>query len=317
MRFTLSVSKSIRSGLLASTLLLTGCGKDLEAASDLAEVGSALSDAMKSIDESTNGGSFALAPMPVRTKSWSECLIPSAMADILPPGGGSSCLTASTLGSCSSGMRTRTFSNCTTFVGRLTHSGSITLTWRDSNGAVINACGNLVSGSSITRTVSRTVTNARGGVLTVSSSGVTAYDTSVSFGEGQRLTKTANGASVAILGMSRRANSASGARLFDLSTRTSQDLVYTGTNRANRTLVSGTLQIFHNLANYTVTLTPTNVTWSAGCDTPTSGTFRGTLSGSQSGEIEVRFTGCGTQTVVQTKDGESAEVESTSDTSES
>jgi len=292
---------------------VTACGEKLTAATDLDEVGSTATDAMKSVDEATNGGSFAALDRRSPARKALDWLIPDALAG--------SCRTV-TLSTCLNGVRTRTFDSCTTGAGALTHTGAVTLTWRNAEDSLITDCrtgqsGALAEGSYITRTVERTITGRRGASIVVTSTDVTAYDTSVTFGSGQKLTKSSTGATVSILGMNRKATKADGTKVFDISTKTSEDLVYTGTSRATRVLTSGQIQIFHNLAQYTVTLTPNNVTWSADCDTPTSGSMKGTMSGSVTGEVEVTFTGCGTYSVVQSKDGETAETSGTSDTSDS
>jgi hypothetical protein len=99
--------------------------------------------------------------------------------------------------------------------------------------------------------------------------------------------------------MNRSAALPSGREIFDISTKTADGapLVVTGTSRGNRKIVSGTLEIYHNLAQYKSSVAFDNLQYSPACNEPVSGTVTGTVTGSKSGVFTMTFTDCGTATV--------------------
>jgi hypothetical protein len=194
---------------------------------------------------------------------------------IFPAAYAASCWTEP-FSACTADAETRTFSNCD--VGLDTIDGTVTLTFSDSTCALSSA------GDSVTRTGNFTATGFEGGTLTVSSPG-----------GGQQLTNNGAGAfSYDVLGMERVAVRPNGDQLFDISTSTSAPIGVTGLTRATRVANGGTLVVQHNLAKYTATLTPNDVTWAATCNCAVSGSFTGTLSGSRTGSYALELTGCGT-----------------------
>jgi hypothetical protein len=65
-------------------------------------------------------------------------------------------------------------------------------------------------------------------------------------------------------------------------------------------ITGGTLVVQHNLANYSVSLTPDNLTWTPTCNCPSSGSLTGTVTstGPDDGKsATVTLTGCGTADV--------------------
>jgi hypothetical protein len=129
-----------------------------------------------------------------------------------------------------------------------------------------------------------TVTGLYGGSLVVSSPG-----------GGQMLTKTATGFEYSVPGMERVLTGAGGHMLFDVSTKTTAPIEITGSSRADLVIVSGTLEVTHHLAGYTVDLTPNNLTWNGTCNCAVSGSLSGTVTGGKhDGKMAtVMITGCG------------------------
>ena len=186
-------------------------------------------------------------------------------------------------------MRTATFDNCD--VGIVTVDGSINLTFSDAA-----VCNIATVGDSVNRTGSLTL-SALGGSLAITTPG-----------GGQTLTRTATGFTFAVPGMERVLTLPSGKKLFDISTMTTSPLAITGTSRADMVIAGGTLVVQHNLANYSVSLTPDNLTWTPTCNCASSGSLTGTVSssGADNGKTAtVTITGCGTADVTIDSDTES------------
>ena len=274
-----------------AALSASGCGKS--SVEDADEITQSVGDAMSGLDESARSGGALANYIPSTNsrfakmnRSWSDRfqLIPEAQATAcaLVPSWG--------FGSCASGVVTRTFdyggSACT--VGLISWSGTVSFTMKDGSGTGTCAFGSWSDGYSITRAPNYTITGRRGASIAVSSDG-----------GGQRLTKTGTGTySWDTLGVRRVATSAAGAQVFDISTKTNSSITVTGSNRLNRTLTGGELQITHNLKNYVVKLTPSGVTWTSSCNCPTSGKWSGSATGDEkSDSFVIEFTGCGTATV--------------------
>lgn len=278
-------SKWLSSVVSASLLLAgVGCGRGLENPDEVAQ---SASEALASFEEAGQGGAFAMrldqAPALLR-----EGTLEKALGWVLPEAHAASCFIGNPFSACSAGVRTRTFSDCT--FGRTTLQGSVTLTFSD------QACGMAAAGSTITRTADFTLTS-RSGSYTVSAPN-----------GGQRVTRSASGYTYSVGGMRRVLQGSAGRTVVDISTRTTADINVTGNSRAERVMNGGTLELTHNLAGYTTTLSPSNVRWSASCTCPVSGTLSGTVAGTNAAKnFSVEFTGCGTATV--TVDGETEEVE--------
>jgi hypothetical protein len=277
---------------VAAVLVLVGagCGGRVDADD---EVGQAVGDVMASFDEAGEGGGLALRGPGLRRDDltrpggWDRMLelaVPSAHAETASP-----CLTTARLTACSSGVRTRSFDGCG--IGSATLFGAVTLTFSD-------ATCRFPEGASVTRTADFGITGPRGAELRVSSPG-----------GGQKVTRTADGATYAVLGLNRTLTSAAGRKLLDLTARTTTDISVRGTSRANRVFTGGSLQVVDQVSGRTMSLSPKDVTWTAGCPCATSGRWEGTVSAA--GEAErafvVELNGCGRANV--TVDGASSAIE--------
>jgi hypothetical protein len=151
------------------------------------------------------------------------------------------------------------------------------------------------------------IVGPRGGTVTNASSTSSDY-TGASYGGGGRLTKTASGYDLDILGKHKSLtyNSKS---IFNISIRTLSTMQVTGgLSRSSRTLNGGQLQINHNLAKFTATIVPTNLQYSNTCCHPISGSLALTYSGSKTGSATITFSsGCGVAS--KTENGQSSQVE--------
>jgi hypothetical protein len=265
-----------------------GCrGRTLE---DQDQIGASVGEAMAGLDESLDGRAatamrqmFQL-PDQLKVPRWRR-----AIGWVLPTAYAASCW-QSTFTACDAGVRSRQFADCT--LGLATLDGSVTLTF---NRPAL--CAVVTAGDAVTRTATFTLTGPYGGTLDVTSPG-----------GGQTLTKTADGFEYSVGGIRRVLTTGAGRALFDISTQTTSPLEITGSSRADLTIVSGALQVSHNLAGYTVTLTPDNLAWSASCNCAVSGKLTGTVDGGKlSGKsATVELTGCGQANV--TVDGETDSV---------
>ena len=265
-------------GVLAISAAATGCrrlGDD-----ESAQIGAAVGEVMSSLDDSAQG-SAATAMLPslpmrrvpdeLRGPAWRR-----ALDAVFPSAYAATCVDAA-FSACDAGVRARTFDGCS--LGLATLAGSVTLTFNRST-----VCLLATDGDAVTRTADFTLTGLYGGTLAVSSPG-----------GGQTLTKTAGGFEYAVGGMERVLTGPGGRTLFDVGTRTTAPIVVTGSSRANLMIVSGALEVNHQLAGYKVTLVPDNLAWSASCTCAVSGSLTGTVSGGKHDgkAASVTLTGCG------------------------
>lgn len=259
----------------ALSVLLAGCGR--ANFQEIEEVGHAAADLFASLDETGQGGGFAsLAPALHRPDLSRGSLLDQAVDLVLPPAWAAACWTVR-FTACQEGLRTKDFADCNLGLAKL--SGSVELTFSDA------ACALSDAGQSVNRNANFTLTGRRNATLAVSSAG-----------GGQKVTRTADGWLYAVPGMHRVAKNAAGAPLFDLSTRTLEDLVVTGFSRANRVVKSGKFEVKHNLAGYTVVYAPENLAWNGTCNCPVSGKLVGTATDASGTEAvsTIEVAGCGT-----------------------
>lgn len=192
--------------------------------------------------------------------------------------------------SCSANQKTITYSACQVGLAN-TLSGNVTLTY--SNGS----CSMSTDGNTVTRTYEWTLTGPRGGTVTRTSASMMDY-TGASYGGGGRLTKTASGFSLDILGKHTELYGPRGTVWYDVSMRTTAALSLNQVARSGRILTGGALQVNHNLAEFTATFVPSNVVWTSSCCHPTGGSISVSYSGSRSGSGTLQFGAtCGTATL--------------------
>ncbi len=280
---------STRNGLRTMVLVLLsgvsllgvgGCSKMSLADED--QIGDAVGELMASVDESTKG-SGATARLPIlrmpdelRARVWRR------MYDGFSHTAYAASCVQSLFATCNAGVRARAFNQCN--IGAATLDGMVTLAFSDTRACTVGAAGD-----SVTRTADFTLTGPYGGTLAVTSPG-----------GGQVLTKTTTGFDYSVPGMQRALTGPGGRKLFDISTRTTSPIHINGSSRADLVIVSGALEVSHNLAGYRVTLQPENLTWNATCNCAISGKLTGTVAGG--GKLDgksasVTVTGCGTAEV--------------------
>lgn len=272
--------------LLAAACLTQGCGRGLE---EVEEIAQNAGDALASFDEAAQGGAFAQRMFPLQPAHLRPGKLDEAWGWLLPQAhaAGGSCW-LETFSACSSGSRVRSFDSCK--IGLSTLTGSVTLTFSDTAGCKMEAAQ-----ASLTRTADFTLTGPKGAAVQVSAPG-----------GGQTVTRTADGFTYRVGGMRRVGTGTAGATLFDVSTKTLEDITITGTRRANRVLNGGKLEVTHHKRGYTVVLAPESLTWNGTCVCPVSGKLTGTVTAGGSGSVTVQMTGCGTAKV--TTPGETREV---------
>jgi hypothetical protein len=262
---------------------LSACGRGLD---DQEEYAQAVGDVMSSMDESsgatTGGFAYLKVPRAFQERSlFSGLLISEAQA--------ASC-TGQAFSACSSGIRTRSFGNCTLAGGRVSLSGSVTLSFS------APGCSMAAASNSVTRTADFTISGRRGS-LTVSAPG-----------GGQTVTRTSSGFDYSVGGMKRVLTDSNGDTIADIETRTLSVIPVTGTSRSNRVMSGGQLEIKNLTRGTTAVLTPSNLTWSAGCNCAVSGSLSGSTSGDESfDDFTITITGCGTANV--SSGGKSEDVE--------
>ncbi|MFN7685352.1 MAG: hypothetical protein ACK5QT_08075 [Oligoflexia bacterium] len=270
--------------LVLALVSLSACGRGLD---DQEEYAQSVGDVMSSMDESSGqtGGGFAYFRIPERLKPR------STFFDVLMPDAYAASCTLQSFSACASGVRTRTFGGCTFAGGRVTLSGTVSLTFSDTSSCTMND-----TNESVTRTADFTISGRRGS-LTVSAPG-----------GGQTVTRTSSGFDYSVGGMKRVLKDSDGETIADIETRTLSVIAVTGTTRTNRVMNGGQLEIKNLTRGTTAVLTPSNLTWSANCNCAVSGSLSGTTSGDESfDDFKIEITGCGTATV--SSGGASVDVE--------
>jgi hypothetical protein len=283
------VSRAI---LLTAIAIMSAMGCRKMAGDDEAgQIGAAVGEAMSSLDESVAGETTAMLPFRRMPDELRGSLWQRAMDAVIPSAYAATCWEPA-FGACSGGVRTKDFAGCT--IGPATVTGTVTLTFSRA------LCVVVTTGDAVTRTANFSLTGLYGGSLAVTSPG-----------GGQTLTKTDAGFNFDVGGMERILTLPSGRKLFDVATHTTAPFVVTGSSRADLTIASGSLQIDHKLANFSVTLTASNLTWTSSCNCASSGTLTGTVSGGRHDgkSASVTITACGEADVTIDGDTESVSLD--------
>lgn len=233
-------------------------------------------DEFAAFDEmSSSDGNFSLLH---RQKGDFEKLYPSpGIQDLLgiPDAHAATCSTTFSY-ACSGSVMTQNWSDCTLGLARL--NGSVTYTF--SSGCTVG-----ITGDTVTRVPSYSILGRRLGSIAVTAAGVI----------GQRVTKTGSGFNFSNDGIRRKWTDNQAVVQSDVTTSTTSDLVFTGTNRATRELVAGTLRVRDNLTGNVCDISPTSVNWSATCTCPVDGRISGSCTDGK--QFSVQFQGCGVVTI--------------------
>ena len=282
------------SGVILLTVIAvaaaSGCRK-MGADDEAGQIGAAVGEAMSSLDESVAGETTAMLPFRRVPDELKGSLWQRAMDSVIPSAYAATCWEP-VFGACNGGVRVKDFAGCS--VGPATVTGTVTLTFTRA------LCLVATTGDAVTRTADFSLTGLYGGSLTVTSPG-----------GGQTLTKTDAGFDFTVGGMERILTLPGGRKLFDVATHTTAPIVVTGTSRADLKIVSGSLQIDHRIAGYSVTLTAANLAWTSNCNCASSGTLTGTVSGGRHDgkSASVTITACGEADVTIDGDTESVSLD--------
>jgi hypothetical protein len=274
--------------LILSSLFLFSCSKKASVTYDIntkLESVQQIGETMAAIDESggfINGDIAKLQNLPYQNSdvissqsNWPELLnriIPKAQADACA---------GNDYSTCSSNQKVRNLSGCSTSHGA-SIKGIITLTFSGTGAA---SCTIPANGDYVTRIPNIGINGVRGAVFGISSSG------------GQVLTRTgATAFTYADSGTRRRFIGPDGNSLLDLTISTSGTVALTGSSRAGRTLSGGSLLVRDALSSVSCEFIPAGVTWGAGCNCPTAGSFSTTCS--DGSVLSISFSGtCGETTM--------------------
>src|SRR4030095_11145986 len=199
-----------------------------------------------SLDESVAGETTAMLPFRRVPDELKGSLWQRAMDNVIPSAYAAACWEP-VFGACNAGVRVKDFAGCT--VGPATVTGTVTLTFSRT------LCLVAPTAHAATRIASLALPALWGGSVTVTSRG-----------GGQTLTKTDAGFDYTVGGMERVLTLPSGRKLFDVATHTTAPIVVTGSSRADVKIVSGSLQIDHRIADYSVTLSASNLAWTSNCN---------------------------------------------------
>ena len=198
---------------------------------------------------------------------------------------------------CNTGVKTATYSDCAITARNFSLNGSVTLTY-SSNSCLLGV------GDYVTRTYDDTISGPRGGAIQTTSA-LRANYLGTQIGGGGKLTHTSATVWTMDLMGKHKIGTRNSRTLFDVSARTTTPIQVTNTlSRSGRTITAGAIEVSHNLAKFTATMTVNAsqpLVWSSLCCHPISGSFDAVYTGSVTGSSTVTFNGCGTAQL--SKDG--------------
>lgn len=293
----MKVNRLITIGVVLA--VLQGCKKkeaDTDASSvssTEAVVESGVSVISGSLDEQSNSSFAYISVKP--NEIWATLLLDKANA--------ANCSRAFAQ-TCTSGVKEMDYSNCSLPSSVRQMSGKVTLTFSNSS------CTMNTAGDYVVRTYNTEISGPRGGVIYNSSDSKEDYRTGSSntYGGGAKITKSASGHNMDILGKHKRMVK-NGRELFNVSVRSLQSLEVTGgLTRAARKVSNGQLEINHNLAKFTSVITATDIKWGDCSCYPVSGSLSVTYSGSKTGSSKVTFSSeCGVASLEE--NGQTSKIE--------
>jgi hypothetical protein len=274
--------KASSATLAAALLALAACGR----MQDNEQTAQAAGDVLASLDESTLDGQIATRGQYLNSPRLEKKSLLGKVGDlVVSPAYAATCGLFNRFSECSGGVRSKDFGSCS--YNGLTFSGTVSLTFSDATACTVNDAG-----ESVTRVADLTVGNKQGEQLRITAPG-----------GGQKLTRVGAGSALyTVLGMNRVLTDSSGAKEFDVSTQTLEDISVTGSSRSDRVANGGKLQITHNLSGYVTELVPENLTWSSSCNCPVSGKLVGNTQGGTgkrtvNKDFTIEVTSCGKATV--------------------
>jgi hypothetical protein len=291
----------MKNSILISIVListLVACGKkenneeDVSVGSEEAAVESGIT-MIGGLADDQSGSSLAL-------KSEVNNPYPNFMDILAPKAYAANCSRAFFQG-CSSGVKSISYDGCEIPGTSKLLDGEVALTYTDSTCSLAN------NGESVTRTYDIQMSGIRGGVIGYSSAIQKDYREE-EYGGGGRITRTPSGWEIDILGRHAQLTFRN-REIYNTSIRTLSPVEVTGSlSRTSRLINGGQIEVSHNKAEFTATMTPNNLQWTGSCCHPTSGTLDVVYSGNITGQAIVTFGSvCGQATV--DKDGQSKSIQ--------
>lgn len=294
--------------LVLSALTISACGKkaDPAAGSVDQQIEESAESAVASVgaiaDDQSMSSGFAM------NKSRFESAIAMLKQGLLPAAQAAACQRALSQ-ACNSGIREINYSACEiSFSALVIDDGdnnpatpSVQLAYSN------NSCLMTSPGDHVDRTYDYKIVGPRGGNLRVSSQSL--GDSASGVVGGGRLTY--NGGSdwtIQILGKNKVLSTPNGRELFSHSIQTTQDIeISGGLARSGRLVKSGAVRVYHNLKNFNVTHTFTNLQYTGTCCHPVSGSISSVAEGSVNKSYSIEFNGCGSAKITDA-DGNSREL---------
>ncbi len=217
---------------------------------------------------------------------------------LLTPAQAASCMRTRSA-TCTDGVRSVEWSDCEIGNSSRLLNGEAALNYSDANCSLDN------EGAYVIRTMNRQVSGLRGAIFLLSSEEDSDY-MEQSYGGGGKITRTASGWELEILGKHHQIMKNNRVRA-DVSVRTLSPFVISGgLERSSRLIESGRLQMNHNRARYTAVYEVSNLEYSSDCSLPVSGEMTGTYTGSINGSAQIEFNGC--EQVTITENGASSDL---------
>jgi hypothetical protein len=256
------------------------------------ELAQQLGDVMTSIDESAgSSGNYASIHHEIKAAHQSIARFspqsePSKFnrqlnlfASALPQAVAASCF-GSGFSTCSAGVITRNFSQCT--VGSSTFAGSVTLNF---SGPTVGTCKLSSATDTVKRNPNFTITNSVGSIA-VSKTGT----------DGQVMTYTSGAGTNKVFSLTndgiRRVITVGTEIKHNVVTSITSAVTVTGSDRASRIMNGGSIRLQNALTFERCDIAPSAVTWSGTCSCATSGSWSGSCE--TKGAFILAITGCGT-----------------------
>lgn len=246
--------------------------------------------ALSALADDESGSSLAQGVRPdfnqAIAKVWQQ-LLPEAWAANCTRARFEACLADGSGGA----YRLTNYAQCV-LANNATLSGFVKLSYSDA------AC-NIDVGDTVNRTYDVTFTGVYGGTLAISSARHEDYR-GITIGGGGTLARISANEWQLNLAGKHKVLSSPRRKLFDVSVRTTAPLTLTGSlSRQGRIVDGGSYEVNHNLAQFTATYQPHQLTWTGTCCHPISGSLDVVYSGSVTGSAQVTFNGCGSATLVK------------------
>lgn len=272
--------------IFLALLLTTACKPDSELSEltfdDTSNTMEAATSAMTAVIEDDQGGTYAFENRPK-----SDQYLTPIFNELLPQAIASNECARPYFQSCESGVKSAIYNGCSVGTRGASYSGEATLSYSDSS------CQMLSYGDYVVRTYDIVFTGPKGFTkINISSEPSQNYLGETHSGGG-RLTKTATGYELEVLGRNQQVNF-NGRLVASQSIKTTTPIqVVGGLARTSRLINGGELVVSRNLAKYKAKFTPNNVQYSNSCCHPVSGSLSITYEGSKTGSATLTFLGCG------------------------